>query len=195
MIYSKLQAGDIILVRAQTILGSAIAMGEEIEERLSAQDIIDAAGDRFIPDHSLFIRDQEKHIGAEMTWPHAGKVNLDGIPHVVAAFRCPYLRDEYCSDAANLREKLCAWMDTHATLDQIYGVLNLVAFLRIVPEDKKHCVCSMWTTLGLQKIIEDAGYDLSLPASWRTPERGVGLVSPIDQDHVFSNLVWNINPF
>lgn len=209
--WSAFQLGDIILTTSPSIISRLIRSGQAWEEEMGHFDILDALEDTVKewfdphwPSHSLYFYESPKK-GAEMTFPKTQYCDLndygtkDDGAHFITAFRCPYLDDKHNPESASyLRGRLKEWIDDYIKDNVSYGVDNLFAFISPLPENKKHPVCSMWTTLGLIKIIGSEGYDLRFPRKWIIPNDdlspNVGLVSPYDQFLVLSNLGWGI-PF
>ena len=208
--FDILQVGDIVLTTSDAMISELIRSGEEFSESSNLIRAIAAYGKDNIPSHSLMIYDPIKHLGFEQTWPIAKIYNLDEYKadgkgtHFIGVYRCPWLDDKHNLESAKyLRDLLYNWMTKYISEKHGYGALNFPAFLtekfgHIIPEDKKHQVCSMVDTLALIKCVYCEGYDLNFPEDWivsyKDNQATVGLVSPLDQDKVFNNLGWSI-PF
>ena len=117
---------------------------------------------------------------------------------IVGVYRCPWLTFEHNPECYHvLIDDLHDWWDQFIHSGEGYGLDNLLSFVTPLPEDKKHMVCSMATTLALIDCVNsDPRFPCNFPKDWIVAGKDnvpmVGLVSPLDQLKWFNQAGWGV---
>ena len=147
---------------------------------------------RFIPDPA------GRPVGFEMNPPCVHYLYLDDYvpdqskPHIVAAFRCPYLRPDALSYAPS-RVRMTAWANGLVDDRLEYGYEAIVkCFDPELPISVKRPDCSMTVAWGFHAEIEEFGLQCNMPKDWFNINAVTYMCTPYYMQQAFNGLGWGI---